>query len=148
MLFRSPGLKVRLEWQEANQKEKEPEIYKREMEIPRYEQPADLYVAFHPQHEVELVVSAGEPGHPEWKGKTKQTPWDLCVQEFGRKTCKRAIPNYGGLSPNEMRGLCIYFSSTNHSEYCESTLRECVKYYEDEDYCRHLLWDESGKYKK
>ena len=49
-----PGLKVRLEWQEANQKEKEPEIYKREMEIPRYEQPADLYVAFHPQHEVEI----------------------------------------------------------------------------------------------
>ena len=80
-----PGIKVRLEWGEADRTTIFPETYTRDLEIPRYDEPADLYVVFYWNHEVEVVVSPADPGHPLWAGKIKQAPWDYCVQKNGHK---------------------------------------------------------------
>lgn len=88
-----PGLKVQVRWEEGDRERMYPEIHKRTLDIPRYEQPSDLYVVFYPSHEVEVVVSVGEPGHPTWTGRIKQTPWQFCVAQHGRKECSAANPD-------------------------------------------------------
>ena len=88
-----PGLKVQVQWEEGDRERMYPEIHKRTLDIPRYTQPSDLYVVFYPEHEVEVVVSVGEPGHPDWAGRIKQTPWDYCVAQLGRKPCSTASPD-------------------------------------------------------
>lgn len=87
-----PGLKLRVTWGEAT-KEILRDRFERTLDIPRYEQPSDLYVVFYPSHEVEVVVSVGEPGHPTWAGRIKQTPWQFCVAQHGRKECSAANPD-------------------------------------------------------
>ena len=132
------GQKVRVEWEESDRKETFPEHYVKELEIPRYETLSDLYVVFYPEHEVEVVVSVGEPGHPEWAGRIKQSPWNQCVADFGRKVCLRAIPK-PGLDLEEMRGFCR--SDTLDPGQCERLLRTCIEDYEDAEMCSKLVWD-------
>ena len=133
-----PGIKLEVEWGEADRKQIFPEKYVKELEVPRYEKPADLYVVFYPEHEVEVVVSVGEPGHPEWAGRIKQSPWEQCVADFGRKVCKRVIPKTG-LDLEEMRGFCR--SDTLDPGQCERLLHTCIEDYEDAEMCNKLVWD-------
>lgn len=131
------GIKLRVEWQEADTEQIFPERYIKELELPRYDHPADVYVVFYPKHEVEVLVSPAEPGHPEWAGRTKETPWDLCVANHGRKVCKRAIPK-PGLSLEEMRGFCLIDGI--EPERCERRRQFCIEDYEDEEMCTNLVW--------
>lgn len=134
------GIKLRVEWQEADTEQIFPEKHVEELELPRYDHPADVYVVFYPKHEVEVLVSPAEPGHPEWAGRIKETPWDLCVAEQGRKVCKRAIPK-AGLSLREMQGYCTYLKEEGvELSTCDSILRECIENYEDEILCKKTLW--------
>lgn len=133
-----PGIKLRVEWKEADTEQVFPEKYVKELELPRYDHPADVYVVFYPKHDVEVFVSPAEPGHPEWAGRIKETPWDLCVAEQGQKVCKRAIPK-PGLSLEEMRGFCLIDGM--EPERCERRRQFCIEDYEDEKMCTNLVWD-------
>ena len=132
------GIKLRVEWQDSDYERTYPEVLVKELELPRYDHPADVYVVFYPKHEVEVLVSPAEPGHPEWAGRIKETPWDLCVAEHGRKVCKRAIPK-AGLSLREMRGFCHI--DTLEPGQCERLLNACIQDYEDEEMCTKLVWE-------
>lgn len=137
-----PGLKVRVSWHESDREQIHPETYVRDLEIPRYERPTDLYVVFYPGHEVEVVVSEAEPGHPEWKGRLSLLPWEHCVKERGEKSCKDVLPKYGGASPREMQGHCRWLQEQEFpKDRCEAAIAFCVRFYEDEEYCRTLLWE-------
>ena len=96
-----PGIRLWVESQGSDFERTYPELHAREVELPRYDKPAGVYVVFYPDHEVQMLVSPAEPGHPGWAGRIKQTPWAACVAEHGRKVCKRAIPKPG----NE--GFCV-----------------------------------------
>jgi len=134
------GIKLQVEWGEADRQQIFTEKYIKELEIPRYEKPADLYVVFYPEHEVEVVVSVAEPGHPEWAGRIKQSPWNQCVADFGRKVCKRATPK-AGLSLEELQGFCTYLKEENFElTTCDAALRECIYNYEDEELCKRTAW--------
>jgi hypothetical protein len=140
-----PGMKVQLKWEEADRKQTFPEKYERILEIPKYAHPADLYVVFYPNHEVEVVVSAGEPGSASWQGRIKQAPWDFCVANNGRKTCKLAVPKL--FDTDGMQGFC---TSTKAPDFpkenfdgellCASAMRQCMDDFEDEPYCKGILW--------
>ena len=132
------GIKLRVEWQDSDYERTHPEVYVKELELPRYDHPADVYVVFYPKHEVEILVSPAEPGHPEWAGRIKETPWDTCVAEHGRKVCKRAIPK-PGLSLEELRGFCLIDGM--EPERCERRRQFCIEDYEDEEMCTNLVWD-------
>lgn len=136
------GIKLRVEWQEADTEQIFPERYVKELELPRYDHPADVYVVFYPQHDVEVVVSPAEPGHPEWAGRIKETPWDLCVAEHGRKTCLRAIPK-PGLTPDEQTRLCSYYhyhpeQFPDATDRCQKLADNCLHDYEDEETCSKI----------
>ncbi|AZN35665.1 DUF3304 domain-containing protein [Iodobacter ciconiae] len=88
------GMKVKVDWQEADKTHTKPDKYQRELEIPLYQQPGDLYVLFHPGQEVELVVSRVEPGYPAWPGKIKKDAMDACIERLSEKECKRNLPKY------------------------------------------------------
>ena len=133
-----PGLMVRVEWGEADFDRIYPERYAKDLEIPRYDEPSDLYVVFYPEHEVEVVVSFGEPGDSSWQGRIKETPWNHCVAEHGRKECKRVLPK-PGLSLEEMRGFCL--SDTLDPGQCDRLLRTCIEDYEEPEMCKKLVWD-------
>jgi len=134
------GMKVRLEWEESDRKK----IYEkntREFEIPPYDEPADLYVVFYPGKEVELVVSAAEPGHPEWRGRIKQTPWDHCVENHGRKPCKAALPKQ--FDTGTYQGYCTEALAENRPKAesnCEFLTDRCMTDFEDENFCKNVLW--------
>lgn len=139
-----PGMKVRLDWHESD-RENIYEEQTRELEIPRYTVPADLYVVFYAEHKVELVVSVAEPGHPDWQGQIKKTPWEQCVETYGRKPCKAALPKQFDTSSV---GFCTYLKKENRPDaegLCLTAMRQCMKDYEDEPFCKGILW---GEYKK
>lgn len=134
------GLKVRLVWRESDLL-KTYEDQTRDMEVPRYDSPADLYVVFYPGHEVELVVSAGEPGHPEWRGKIKQTPWEQCVQTYTRKPCFAALPKQ--FDSGTYQGYCARVRrdpEPNSEQYCEDLMLRCMRDFEEKPYCDAVLW--------
>ena len=137
-------MKVRLDWHESD-RENIYEEQTRELEIPRYTVPADLYVVFYPEHKVELVVSAAEPGHPDWQGQVKKTPWEQCIETYGRKPCKAALPKQFDTSSV---GFCTYLKKENRPDadgLCLTAMRQCMTDYEDEPFCKGILW---GEYKK
>lgn len=136
------GIKLRVEWQDSDYERTYPEVLVKELELPRYDHPADVYVVFYPRHEVEVIVSPAEPGHPEWAGRIKETPWDLCVAEHGRKVCKRAIPK-AGLTPEERTKLCSYFhyhpdQFPDGGDRCQKLVDQCLYDYEDEEMCSKI----------
>lgn len=136
-----PGLTLRLVWHESD-RIRSYEENTRDMEVPRYETPADLYVVFYPGNEVELVVSAGEPGHPGWRGRLKKTPWEQCVETYTRKPCFMALPKQ--FDTRSSKGACTYMKENNvkdGDELCQSANIECVRDYEDKRFCTQLLWD-------
>lgn len=133
------GMKVRVDWGIADHQG----IYEQpsqDLEIPPYDVAADLYVVFHGKHEIELVVSQAEPGHPEWRGKIKQTPWDACVAENGRKPCFMALPKQ---FDTNAKGVCTYFKRKNPSageSQCLTLMTQCMQDYEDKKFCDGILW--------
>lgn len=140
-----PGMKVRVEWGEADE-QIYPENYVRELEIPRYQTPADLYVVFYPEHEVEVVVSPAEPGHPDWAGRIKQTPWENCVAQHGRKVCFAALPKM--FDTVSSKGICTYMFEQKISDakkLCDSAMQSCMNDYEDESFCKNILWELQNK---
>jgi len=144
-----PGMKVRLQWQETD-RERTYEENTRELEIPPYDEPADLYVVFYPGKEVELVVSAAEPGHPDWRGRIKQAPWDHCVENHGRKPCKAALPKQ--FDTRSSQGFCTFTVAEDYPRenfdgelMCWAATQECMKDYEDEEFCKGILWGERKK---
>ena len=135
-----PGLKVRVDWEESDRQVIYPEKYSRELEIPRYDSPADLFVVFHPAHEVELGVSPAEPGHPDWRGRIRNTPWEQCVEAHGRKPCKAALPKTFGTGS---QGMCTYFKEEklpDADDLCATLMAECMKDWEDQPFCDGVLW--------
>ncbi|WP_353328918.1 hypothetical protein, partial [Chitiniphilus shinanonensis] len=54
----------------------------------------DLYVLFHPGKQVEILVSAHEPGTPGWAGREKLGPLEACVARLGEKECLKSFPKY------------------------------------------------------
>lgn len=138
-----PGMKVRVQWEEADRKQIYPEKYSRDLEIPRYDTPADLYVVFYPEHEVEVVVSAASPGHPEWQGRIKQTPWEQCVESHGLKPCKAVLPKRFDTASSQ--GFCTYLEEEwagdkENQGLCNLAMRECMLDYDDEAFCKKILW--------
>jgi len=139
------GLKVKIRWEPYGKQGSEAPI-ERTMEIPRYEQLSDLYVVFHDRNDVELVVSVGEPGHPSWQGRVKQTPWEQCVNAHGRKTCKAVLPKM--FDAESSRGFCFQAKKNewrNAELTCAYAMHECMQDYEDEQFCRSLLWEDIKK---
>ena len=148
------GMKVRVDWTEAT-REILPEKYSKELEIPHYDEPADLYVVFHPEHEVEVLTSDVDPTSPEWAGRIRQTPWNYCVAKNGRKPCFWALPKQFDTDSNE--GFCTDLRADKDKEtdqkkkdenddLCASATRECLTDYEDEKFCKNILWGVSRKY--
>lgn len=136
-----PGLRVRVEWTESDRDTSYPEKHSRDIEIARYDKPAGLFVVFYPPHEVEVVVSGAEPGHPEWTGQIKQTPWDYCVETNGRKPCKAALPKLFDAASRQ--GYCTSLRETkvpDGEELCSFSLYRCMQDYEDEPFCKSVLW--------
>jgi hypothetical protein len=134
-----PGMKVRVAWGEADRKQIYPEKYTRDLEIPKYDKPADLYVVFYPGHDVEVVVSPAEPGHPDWRGRIKNTPWEQCLATHERKVCKAALPKQFDTSS---QGFCNYLKeeSPENMLLCDDAMAECMRDYEDEPFCKNILW--------
>jgi hypothetical protein len=135
------GLKVRVQWQEGDREQTYPQEYVRDLEIPRYDTPADLFVVFYPEHEVEVVVSAAEPGHPDWRGRVKQTPWEQCLATNERKVCKAALPKL--FDTESSKGYCTYVfeeKRPNAEDNCWFAMHECMRDYEDEAFCKGILW--------
>ena len=135
-----PGIKVRLDWQESDRERTYPEKYSRELEIPRYSAPADLYVVLFPPHEVELVVSQAEPGHPDWRGSIKMSPRNQCVQTYGRKPCFAALPKMFDMKSSQ--GTCTYMREEKFPDaenLCSFALEECVRNFEDEPFCKGIV---------
>ena len=140
-----PGIKLRLVWDEADRQQTYPEKYTRDFEVPKYDEPADLYVVFYPKNEVEIVVSKGEPGHPDWKGRVKETPWERCLAHHERKVCKRATAR---IFDTNAKGVCTYFKAENRPDAdlnCQALMHQCMQDYEDESFCKEILF---GEYKK
>ncbi len=122
-----PGLKVQVNWNEADRKVILGE-WKKELEIPPYKEPGDLYVVFNTDHTVELVVSPAEPGSPKWAGKIKETPMAKCYTEIGRKECRRWI--YDPASARHQN--CLKISDV---ESCQDILKFCREHPEDDHNC-------------
>lgn len=133
------GMKVRVQWNESDHDH----IYderKQDLDIPRYDKPADLYVVFYPGHEVEVVVSPAEPGHPDWKGRIKQSPWEYCLAKNERKICKRATAK---MFDTSAVGFCTYLKEENdpqQEDLCFAQMHQCMQDYEDELFCKGILW--------
>lgn len=135
--------RIRLDWEEADYQRIYPQKYSREMEIPYYARPADLYVIFHPSHEVELVVSPVEPGHPDWPGRVKATPWEHCLAQHERKVCKAALPKQ--FDAKTFKGYCpraIKNGWSDVDDACAFLMHQCMQDYEDEPFCKDTLWKE------
>lgn len=140
-----PGMKLRVVWSEGDRDQIFPGEHTRDLEIPRYDMPADLYVVFYDGQKVELVVSLGEPGHPQWKGSVKETPWEACLAHNERKICKAALPKQ---FDTNARGICTYFHQEKRPDAelnCQVLMQQCMRDYEDEHFCNGILW---GEYKK
>lgn len=143
-----PGMKVRVQWTESDLKRTYPEEHLRVLEIPKYETPGDLFVVFYPGHEVEVVVSAAEPGHPGWQGKVKKTPWEMCLDKHGKKPCKAALPKLFDTASSQ--GFCTYIKEEwpgdkESEDLCEFAMLRCMQDYEDEEFCKKILWGSRRK---
>ena len=147
------GMKVRVDWTEAT-REILPEKYSKELEIPHYDEPADLYVVFHPEHEVEVLTSDVDPTSPEWAGRIRQTPWNYCVEKNGRKPCFWALPKQ---FDTDSKGFCTFLNDDKaeqtdqkkkdeNDDLCATATRRCMTDYEDEKFCKDILWGPRKKY--
>jgi Protein of unknown function (DUF3304) len=141
------GMKVMLAWRDYYRAE--PDIdgvklvdTKQEFEIPQYAEPGNLYLTFLPEGKVKLIVSQVEPGHPNWPGEIKSTPWEYCVEKNGRKACKAVLPHYGVGSWEEMQGFCTYLKeeSPNEMNLCDQSIEACTQAYEDPERCKNVHW--------
>jgi len=145
-----PGIKVRVEWTESDREQSYAQKHVKELELPRYDKPSDVYTVFYGGDDVEVVVSVGEPGHPSWAGRIKKTPWENCLAHNERKVCKFALPKL--FDTASAQGYCTYTQSADFPgdakeahDSCWFAMHECVKDFEDEAYCKSILWGERKK---
>ena len=143
------GMKVKLAWRDYYRAVPDEVGVKQvdttqDFEIPRYEQPGNLYITFLPEGKVELIVSQVEPGYPNWPGSIKQTPWEYCVAKNGRKACKAVLPKIFSIS--ESKGFCTYVKRIGEDMgLCKSAMTRCIDEYEDQELCTKTLWSEERK---
>ncbi|MBP4045179.1 DUF3304 domain-containing protein [Chromobacterium violaceum] len=131
-----PGMQLKLEWQKSDKNMTEQTKRVKTLEIPRYEQPGDLYVLFYPEDKVELIASNVEPGSPAWPGKIKTDPYSACLTRLPEKECKKNLPKYAPGSAEEgaalVRRSCqpeIIKQSTTPDkdrELCTKWVKECI----------------------
>ena len=132
---------LRVVWNEADRQQTFPGEYTRDLEVPRYDTPADLYVVFYAGQKVELVVSVGEPGHPEWRGSVKETPWEACLAHKERKICKASLSKQ--FDTISSQGACTYMKEEkipDAENLCAFSMEECMRDYEEETFCKGILW--------
>ena len=130
-----PGMQVRLEWQKSDKKMTEETMRVKVLEIPEYGKPGDLYVGFYPGDEIEIVVSWDEPGHPEWRGREREPPYQACLSKLPKKVCEKELPKYPPMSHERMvssiRKSCqpeMLRKSpdpTGYSARCQTWVQEC-----------------------
>ena len=140
-----PGMKVRVVWAEADRQQTFPGEHTRDLEIPRYDEAADLYLVFYGQQDVEVVVSKAEPGHPDWRGRIKKTPWENCLNHQDRKVCRAALPKQFDTSA---QGFCTYLRDEKDPDtdvLCMTAMQQCMLDYEDEVFCNGILWGSRKK---
>jgi hypothetical protein len=104
------------------------------LEIPEYDKPGDLYVAFYPGDEIEIVVSWAEPGHPEWRGRERGLPYDSCVAKLSRKLCERNLPKYAPASHERLAAMARRACQPAQVKKAPDPLEEeylCKKWVED-----------------
>ncbi|GLS06154.1 hypothetical protein GCM10007860_33230 [Chitiniphilus shinanonensis] len=94
-----PGLKLKVEWVALDLSTRKSDEWKTEnlqteLAVPEYTVPGDLYVLFYPGKQVEILVSAHEPGTPGWLGREKLGPLEACVARHGEKECMKSFPKY------------------------------------------------------
>lgn len=135
-----PGVKLKLDWWDADHDQTYGKIHTVDLELPQYGLSGDIYIVFYQHHEAEIFVSTVAPGEAGWPGRIKQSPWDMCVAEQGRKACMLGMP-FAEQKLADFRGYC----TTSDMSACESLLRECVQYYEDVDFCKNLVWESRKK---
>ncbi|WP_017453016.1 DUF3304 domain-containing protein [Herbaspirillum rubrisubalbicans] len=130
-----PGMQVRVEWQKSDKKMTEETMRIKVMEIPEYDKPGDLYVAFYTGDEVEIVVSWAEPGHPEWTGRERELPYQACLSKLSKKVCEKELPKYPPMSHERMVSLirksCLPEmlrkspDPIGYSARCQTWVQEC-----------------------
>ena len=135
-----PGIKLKLDWWDADHEKADGKIHTMELELPTYEHSGDIYIVFYRQHEAEIFVSAVAPGETGWPGRIKQSPWDFCVAERGRKACMLGMP-FSEQRLSDFRGRCTLEDTPGDMSACGYILRECIQYYEDADFCKSLVWE-------
>jgi hypothetical protein len=67
------------------------------------------------------------------------------VETNGRKPCKAALPKQ---FDTNAKGVCTYFKQEKRPDgdlNCQALMNQCMTDYEDEPFCRSILW---GEYKK
>ncbi|WP_258398144.1 DUF3304 domain-containing protein [Herbaspirillum rubrisubalbicans] len=132
-----PGMQVRVEWQKSNKKMTEETMRIKVMEIPEYDEAGDLYVAFYTGDEVEIVASWAEPGHPEWRGRERERPYETCVRRFSKRQCDKELPKYPPVSHEriaaEARRLCQpqrisqARDKSGTEAFCRQWINDCKK---------------------
>ena len=148
------GIKLKVEWQEA-ERETRSEMYQQTVEIPNYAAPSDVYLVFHPEHQLEVVVSGAEPGHAEWAGKMKLKPLDACMQQHKKKFCYQSIPKYAWgtkeYKASQYRKSCqpaviaankAIVGSNNETEECMKWVKECIESWSIDKAMCHLDYQE------
>ncbi len=133
-----PGMRLKVEWQKSDKNMTEQTKRVKTLEIPRYEQPGDLYVLFYPGDEVEIIASSVEPGSPAWPGKIKADPYSACLAHLPEKECSRNLPKYLPGSREEtasmMRHACQeeniilnkeFVKPAEQREICSKWVKEC-----------------------
>ncbi|WP_169307501.1 DUF3304 domain-containing protein [Chitiniphilus eburneus] len=94
-----PGLKLTVEWVALDLSTRKSNQWKTEnlqteLAVPEYKAPGDLYILFYPGKQVEILVSASEPGMAGWAGREKQGPLEACVTKLRQKECMKSFPKY------------------------------------------------------
>lgn len=86
-----PGIKVRVYVQNDALwlKYRDPDRWQEtELELPKYSEPGDLYVAILPDQSVEVFSSVSGPGGTRWPFRLGN-PWTECVKTKGLARCEK-----------------------------------------------------------
>ncbi|PHV11930.1 hypothetical protein CSQ89_08385 [Chitinimonas sp. BJB300] len=127
-----PGMQVLVKWSYAD-RDKILGSLQKELEIPKYTEPGNLFVTFHDGVEVELVVSRYSPGQPQWPGRINQEPMEHCLAtESKKKLCTQwSVENITN-SPSQYVEGCK--GKPNNAD-CKEMQQYCREYGGDEEDC-------------
>ncbi|MDO1510110.1 MULTISPECIES: DUF3304 domain-containing protein [unclassified Neisseria] len=96
-----PGLKYTVLWKAESGQINDPKVYRYMAELPRYERPEDLTVAFYPEHRAEFVIGSAMPGEAGWRGKEPSDPLTACMAKHEKKFCYMYLPHYENLADRQ-----------------------------------------------